>query len=161
MIEKLKKNLVPALLHALYTILYLIVILPFDVWVKSIVRLVKQKESGALQITKIETPWPFLSFVKTLLLEFLFDAASFLSYFIGVVLAFKAFFTMLSNEYITFGDAFKAFLGILLVTYFVPVFVSIARDIFQLLILPFRKFLSWARKPAQYFDLNHTGSLGK
>ena len=43
MIEKIKQNILPALIHVGYSILYLLVILPFDMWVKAIERLAAQK----------------------------------------------------------------------------------------------------------------------
>lgn len=153
MIEKLKASLVPALIHALYSLAYILFILPFDCWVKSAERLAQQRANGSMQITRIKSPWPFLSFVKTLLLEFLFDLVAFLAYFVGVLMAFAAFFTTVKYS---FGAACGAFLATLIGTYYFPIGVVVTRDIFQLLILPLRKFISWCRKPAQYFDLNVT-----
>ena len=142
MLEKLKTYFVPALTHALLSILYLFAI-PLDLWVKAIERLAKQKDNGSLRISSINSPWPFLSFLKTLLLEFLFDLFIFLSYPIGLIIALTQL-----------GDNFEVFLGFLVGVYCLPVVFSIYRDLFALLILPFRKFISWCRKPAQYFDLN-------
>lgn len=156
MLEKLKTSLVPALIHALYSLFYLVCVLPFMLWAKAVERLAVQRQSGALQVTNINSPWPFLSFIKRLLFEFLFDLVAFLSYFVGIVLAIKTFIQMIRSDWFTFGDAFKAFLGVLVITYFVPVIVSLTRDFFQILLLPIRKFISWARKPAQYLDLNMT-----
>lgn len=156
MIEKLKANLVPALIHVGYSLVYILFILPFDCWVKASERLAQQRANGSLQITRINSPWPFLSFVKSLILEFVFDFVSFLSYFVGVLFAFYTFFSDLSKEYTTFGMAFGEFLLVLIASYYYPILMTVLRDIFQLLILPLRKLISWCRKPAQYYDLNIT-----
>ena len=56
---------------------------------------------------------------------------------------------------VMFNDGgFLGFVATLVGAYYVPVGLSLARDFFQLLLLPFAKFLSWCRKPAQYMDLN-------
>jgi len=142
MLEKLKKSFVPALIHALYSIIYFLFVVPFDLWVKAVERLAKQKENGSLRISSIDSPWPFLSFIKAILLEFLFDLFIFLSYFIGIVLTI----------YGLFEEGGEALL-ILIAAYYAPLALSAARDFFTILILPIRKFISWCRKPAQYLDL--------
>lgn len=48
---------------------------------------------------------------------------------------------------------FLGFLFILIGSYYAPLGLSLFRDIIQLSILPIKKFLSWAKKPAQYMDL--------
>jgi len=44
------------------------------------------------------------------------------------------------------------FITTLVVCYFAPLYYSLLRDFIQILILPFRKFLDWAKKPAQHMD---------
>jgi hypothetical protein len=144
MIERIKQNLLPALIHSGYSIIYFLFIIPFDLWVKALERLAAQRANGSLEIGTINSPWPFITFMKNLLLEFLFDFFTLLSYVIGV---FVAFYTL-------FDEGFGEFIGALVATYYTPVFYAIARDFFQLFILQFRKLLSWLRKPAQYYDLN-------
>jgi hypothetical protein len=51
------------------------------------------------------------------------------------------------------GAGFGGFLLILIGSYYAPLGLSLLRDIVQLSILPLKKFLSWAKKPAQYMDL--------
>lgn len=143
--NKLAESLVPALIHALYSIVYLLFVIPFDLWSKAVVRLAEQREKGSLRIASINSPWPFFSLIKTLLIEFLFDFFIFLSYFVGILMAIVVMFN---------DGGFLGFVATLVGAYYVPVGLSLARDFFQLLLLPFAKFLSWCRKPAQYMDLN-------
>ena len=145
MLDRLKTHFVPALIHALYSIVYFLFIIPFDMWVKAIERLALQKENGSLQLSRISSPWPFLSFLKALLLEFLFDFLIFIWYAVGLIIAI---ITLIKTGSVT------AFLLGVVSTYYAPVTFTIARDFFQLCLLPIRKFISWCRKPAQYFDLN-------
>lgn len=145
MLDTLKKHFVPAAVQAGYSIVYFLFIIPFDLWVKAIERLSIQKEKGSLRVAKINSPWPFLSFLKALLLEFLFDFAIFICYFIGIIVAI---YTLVK------GGGIGGFLVSLVAAYYYPVFITICRDVFQLAILPVRKLISWCRKPAQHLDLN-------
>jgi hypothetical protein len=143
--KSFKEHLVNSLLHFLYCFfVYFIFIVPFDLWKKATIRLSLQKEKGSLSISKSTSAWPFFSFLKAFLLEFLMDGLAFISYFAGFI---YSIYTLIST-----GEVF-AFLTVLASTYFVPVILSILRDLLQLLILPFRKFLSWAAKPAQYLSV--------
>lgn len=107
--------------------------------------LVVAKENGRMDLNKMTSEWPFLSFLKVFFLEFLFDAISFSSYLIGFLIAIYG--------WIDSGE-FSMFIGVLLMTYNIPVTIMLTRDMFKILILPFRKYLSWAAKPAQELDLN-------
>lgn len=138
------KKLVEALKHFGFSIVYLLFLIPLDMWKKAVINLASQKENGALSISKINSPWPFFSFMKTLLLEFLFDAFAFISYFVGIIMFLVTIFT----------DGFGAAIIVLISAYYAPVQFMIIRDLFQLLILPLRKFISWARKPAQQLDID-------
>lgn len=138
------KKLVEALKHFGFSIVYLLFMIPFDMWKKAVLNLATQKENGALSISKINSPWPFFSFMKTLLLEFIFDAFAFVSYIIGILMFFVTIFAE------GFGEAMLVLIG----AYFAPVGFMIVRDLFQLLILPIRKYISWARKPAQQLDID-------
>ena len=142
--KQFKDHLVNSLIHFLYNFfVYFLFIVPFDLWKKATIRLSEQREKGALNISKITSLWPFLSFLKVFLLEFLFDGFIFIGYFSGVL------FALLSLS----QSGFEAFASVLVGTYYSPLFLSLIRDLMHLLILPFRKFLSWASKPAQYLDL--------
>jgi hypothetical protein len=144
--KSFKEHIIAALVHFLYNFfVYFIFLTPFNLWVKATKRLSHQKEAGGLEISKITGLWPFLSFLKRFILDFLIDGIIFLSY----ILAPLIFIFLLIND-ASFGEAFL--IGIISI-YFFPFPMSILRDGIQLGILPFKKFLSWASKPAQYMDL--------
>ena len=144
--KKFTDQIVAALLHFLYNFfVYFLFLTPLDLWKKATVRLAEQREKSTLNITKIIGLWPFLSFLKAFILEFLIDGLIFFSYFIGPIVAI---FYMIKG-----GGEFSGLVIILIGTYYYPVGFSLIRDFLQLMILPFRKFLSWASKPAQYMDL--------
>ena len=142
--KKFSERLIAALIQLLLGIWYVIK-LPYSLWVKSMNNLVAAKENGRMDLNKMTSEWPFLSFLKVFFLEFLFDAISFSSYLIGFLVAIYS--------WIDSGE-FAMFIGGLLMTYNIPVTIMLTRDMFKILILPFRKYLSWAAKPAQELDLN-------
>lgn len=153
--ENFVKTLIDALLHVLYAIVKLL-LLPFSLWVKAITRLADQKERGFLNLTNITSLWPFFSFCKRLLIDFIFDAVSFLAYPLGVLFAFIMMivgFTEL-NEFYTVGDVFTEFLVTLISVYVYPIFMALAHDGLELSLLPIRKLIDWFRKPAQQLDID-------
>ena len=143
--EKLSAQVISALKYFLYKFfVYFVFIVPFDLWKKSTKRLVTQKETGRLDISRINSLWPFLSFLKAFIIDFLLDGYIFFSYIIGPIAAIV----------VLINDGIEQFFLVLVASYFSPIGYSIVRDILQLLTLPFKKFLSWAAKPAQHMDLN-------
>lgn len=144
---ELKNAIVEALVHVLYSIVYQLFIVPFDLWRKATFRLAEQHENGSFKVINIGGLWPFLSFIKMLLLEFSFDATTFLAYIIGPIIAIIAGFA---------GGEFTGFISILVFSYYFPIFSSLFRDLTQISILPIRKFISWAKKPAQQLDIDLT-----
>lgn len=141
--KKFSDVLLNALMHFGYSILYFIIFLPFELWKKALLRLDEQRSDGSLKIANISSPYPFFSYIKRWILEFAIDALIFISYFVGIIVALYALFT----------EGFMAFIMTLICTYFVPMGLSFIRDLFQLFLLPIRKFLNWVNKPAQYMDL--------
>lgn len=87
--ENFVQSLLGALIHVGNAIVKLL-LLPFNLWVKAIVRLADQKERGLLNISSINGLWPFFSFCKRLLVDFVFDASAFLAYPVGLLLLFTA-----------------------------------------------------------------------
>ncbi len=143
--KKLTEQIVSALIHFLYNFfVYFLFIVPFDLWKKATIRLAEQKEKGTLSISKITGLWPFLSFLKAFILDFLIDGVIFILYVLGLIIGIVI--------WIQTGE-FMSFISTIVVIYFSPIMLSLLRDIIQLSILPFKKFLSWASKPAQYMDL--------
>lgn len=134
-----------ALIHFLYNFfVYYLFVLPFDLWKKAISRLADQREKGALRMSEIKTQWPFLSFLKVFLIEFMFDGVILISYILGPILAIVLWIS---------SESFTTFIGCIVMSYYAPIFLSLLRDVFILSLLPIRKFLSWVSKPAQYLDL--------
>lgn len=154
--KETQESLGKVLIFVLYYAIIYILKLPYEFFQKATKRLVKLREKGALEIKESKSNWPFLSWYKTYTLEFYFDAVSFLAYVIGFPLVIIAgVITMFDN-----GEAGIALIfGGLLMCYCVPLATAISRDIFQILLLPFRKWIDWAKKPAQHQDITHTGSI--
>ena len=149
--NKLVKMLVDALLHTLLTIGKFF-LTPYNLWLNAAERLVEQKKTGSVDLRQIKGFWPMFSYLKRFFLDFLLDAFTLLAYPIGVIVAFVVFFMEIKN----FGSAVGLFVTALFVVYFFPLFFSLFRDLCMFLLLPFRKFLDWARKPAQYLEINQT-----
>jgi hypothetical protein len=143
--NELVNKLVHALVHSLISILSFIFLTPLKLWLKAADRLAAQKEAGALDMANITSDWPLVSYIKRFSLDFSFDAAAFLLYPIGVFAAFGVMFT---------GGGFEGFIGALIGFYFSPVFCYIFHDLTVLTLLPIRKFIDWAKKPAQHMDLD-------
>ncbi|HCP40627.1 MAG TPA: hypothetical protein DIT65_02435 [Cryomorphaceae bacterium] len=137
------KHFLPALIFVLKELLKILLV-PYNLYCKSIERLIETKESSALSIQKSESNWPFLSFLKRLLLEFLLDAFTLLVYPLAIIVF----------SVVIFQDSFLEGLAILFGSYIAPVILSIARDLVQILILPFKKYIDWAKKPAQHLNLD-------
>jgi hypothetical protein len=148
-----KDDIKNALKHFLYYyFVYLLFLVPFALWSKATIRLSKQSKEGSLNIADIDSKWPFLSFLKRFLFEFLIDGAMFMSYILAPVLAIYIW-----------GDTgdFIDFIGVIIVSYCAPLYFTILRDILQILILPFQKYIDWANKPAQHMDIKHSGDIRK
>ncbi len=143
--KKLQDQISSALIHVLYTLfIYFLIVVPFDLWKKATIRLANQKEEGTISISKITGLWPFLSFLKAYIFEFLIDGIIFISYFWGLISGIVALIVF---------EEISLFFACIAIAYYFPMFMSLYRDFLQLLVLPFKKFLSWASKPAQYMDL--------
>lgn len=153
--EKLKSLFGPALIHSLHTIVYFLFIVPFDAFVNAVERLAKQRENKALKLSEIKTPWPFFSFMKRVFLDFGVDFLTLLSYILAPLLALVALIWGIATK-TNFFLILGAMIGVVIACYYAPLFFAWLRDCIVMMILPFKKFLSWCYKPAQYFDLNVT-----
>lgn len=137
--------LAEALIHSLKTLVVFIFLLPYKLWVKSAMNLVEQKEKASIEPTTINGLWPFLTYLKRFTFDFYFDAVSFLSYFIGILFAFVCLIQV----------GFYGFIICSIVVYYTPLYVSFFRDLTQVCLIPFRKFLNWGSKPAQYLEIKN------
>ena len=147
------KQLVDALLHVLITI-GRVFVLPLSLWIKSTSKLVAQKQEAALDMNKIDSPWPFFSWVKRWIIDFFFDALAFVSYPLGVITAFITFIiTLIYAE--DFDLATGSFIISIVSTYFAPLFISYLHDCTVMLLLPIKKIIDWFKKPAQYLELKN------
>ena len=135
-------SIAKAFLHILYQIVYILFIVPYHCWCNALKRLAAQRENKALKVTEIKSPWPMFTFLKRWFIDFFFDMLTALSWIIGILLA------ILSGT-----------IGIAVLAYFAPSLLSWLRDLFVLLIKPFKKFLSWCSKPAQHLDIAANGAL--
>lgn len=149
--QSFKEHFINASVSFLYNFfIYFLFMVPFDLWKKAVLRISLQKQLGKLNISKIISPWPFLSFLKSFFFEFLFDGFIFISWFLGILSAIYAY---------TETEKIETFLLVLAGAYYFPIGLSLIRDILQLFILPLKKFIDWCRKPAQHMDftlLNRT-----
>ena len=144
-----KDDIKNALKHFLYYyFVYLLFLVPFTLWRKATTRLSKQSKEGRLNIADIDSKWPFLSFLKLFFFEFILDGMIFISYIIAPFVAVYA----LSYD-------FLSMIGAILILYLAPLGITLTRDILQILILPFQKYIDWANKPAQHIDINHSGGI--
>ena len=149
--------LVEALLYVLSGI-GKILLLPYTLWTRAIVRLSEQRENGYLCMSNITTKWPYLSFCKRLVIDFSFDALSFLSYPLGAIIAIAFLISDLA-EYVPMGysagDFFLEFVASLLVIYNIPAYMALSHDICELLLLPVRKMIDYFKKPAQQINVDY------
>ncbi len=154
--DRLKEIIKDALLFCGVNILKFLFLLPFNLWLKAATRLSEQRKNITLEYKDAGGMWPFLTYVKRFAFDFGFDAAIFASYFVGIILAVILWITtMLGAEDILAGllEGSRIALFTIIHSYFSPIYFSLIRDLIQLLLIPFRKFLSWGSKPAQYMDM--------
>lgn len=157
---QLGKQFVDALLHFLYRIVYFLFVLPFGLWKNAVVRMSIARRSGSLDVTGIKTDYPFLSWLKRFLFEFLFDAIIVVIWIVGVIAALIGFFKGLSSEYVSFGGALFGFIGTLYAFYVAPIGVTILRDLTTIcVVMPMRWWISYLRRPAKTYDLTHEGNI--
>ena len=157
--EELKKNIGTVFKYVLYNLIIYLLKLPYVLFKKATDRLVNQSAKGALSIEQSNSKWPFLSWLKIYILDFGFDASTFLTYVLGFPLIALSFILNVFDGDTSFGDDLSMMLGLAVVVYFTPLMITLFRDVFQILILPFRKYIDWAKKPAQHQDITHTGSI--
>jgi len=147
------EELIDALIHGFYTIVYVLFIVPFDLYAKAIHRLSAQRQEDHLSIAAINSSWPYFSFLKRVYLDFIFDFLTMISWGIAIIVALVGFFVIAFSDSGSFRDATLFLLAALAAGYYSPVGYAISRDTLQIMILPLMKFFSWARKPAQHIDL--------
>lgn len=134
-----------ALAYFFSMLAFILFICPFSFWKGATLRLYKACKSKSLSKFITTSRWPFFSYCKKVFFEFIIDGFMFISYFVGIIVAFVA---------LAKGAGFAGFIGVLVVTYYTPIGFSWMRDLCVLFLLPFEKFLSWVSKPAQQIDVD-------
>jgi len=156
--DETKKDIGTVFKFILYNLIIYLLKLPYALFKKSITRLVELSKKGSLDISESVSKWPLLSWMKTYLIEFMFDAITFLVYILGYpFIIFGTIYGLI--EGVSFEYAVGGLVSSAIGIYFAPLGIAIVRDVMQLLILPFRKYIDWANKPAQHMDINHSGGI--
>lgn len=143
-----------ALLQFFKMLVFVLFVCPFNFWRKAAQRLVSAGAQWSWTNISSQSPWPFFSFLKAVLFGFIFDGLIFISYFIGVIVAFYLLFSFWLSDYGSFKYGFEAFICCLISTYYLPMGISPIRDFLYIIIMPFAKFLSWCSRPAQYLQID-------
>lgn len=152
--ESFSQQIGDAFIHLLYRLVYFLFILPFGLWKNAVIRMSKQRRSGALDVTTIHTEWPFLSWLKRFIFEFLFDALTIISWIIGLIVVI----IVATDAY--YFNFFAHFLLPLYAVYLFPFYFSIVRDCTTIfVVLPIRWMISFFRRPAKTYDLTHVGKV--
>lgn len=152
--ESLWQQIGDAFIHLLYRLVYFLFILPFGLWKNAVIRMSNQRRSGALDVTTIHTDWPFLSWLKRFIFEFLFDALTIISWIVGIIAVIIT--AADSYNFSIFGNIIIPLYGF----YLAPLYFSILRDCTTIfIILPMRWMISFFRRPAKTYDLTHVGKI--
>lgn len=150
------KQLLDAVIHLLYRFAYFLFILPFGLWKKAVIRMSEQKQNSALDVTAIKTEYPFLSWLKRFVFDFLIDGLTVIAWLLFVIVFFVE--NGRSLKYMGFFDVVLS----LYVIYWSPVLLAIMRDMLTIfLIYPIRWLISFFRRPAKTYDLTHVGTIKK
>jgi len=157
--DEMKKDIATVFKFVLYNLIIYILKLPYALFKKSINSLALLSKKGSLRIAETDSKWPFLSWLKIYLLDFSLDAATFLAYIVGYPLIILSFILSVIDGYGSFGDKLGVSFLAALSLYFAPMIIAIIRDLMQILILPFRKYIDWAKKPAQHMEIDHSGGI--
>lgn len=155
------QNLPKAFANGFMTFINWIFVAPFKLYAKVVDRLADQQNSDYLNISKIDSPYPIFTYIDRMFTKFFFDFTTLLSYPIGALISVIAFGYTIYGHYqidelfrpefsTTLKAALGLMIGILIITYYMPIFFQFMRDFVQFSLMPFKKFLSWLKKPAQY-----------
>ena len=146
----MESNFVETMQNAALCILksiWRIIKLPYGCWIAAAKRLAAKLENSPMDIDSSSSRWPFLSFLKALILDFVIDGLSFLAYPVGIIM-------VIYEQTQAYYFIFWSMVTSLIVVYVIPVSFAIIRDVIVICLLPFNKYLSWASKPAQQLDLD-------
>lgn len=143
--ESFGQLIVNGLVQFFYMVAYILFLCPFGFWKNACIKLNEARKNKSWDLGNSKSRWPYLSFLKAILFNFIFDGLIFISYFVGVISAIVALI-----EGAGFGGFFMALVG----AYYTPMIISPIRDFVYILILPFVKFIKWCSRPPQYLEID-------
>ena len=112
----------------------------------------EQKKNGSLNVSEINSEFPFLSWLKRFVFDFLIDGLTVIAW-----LLFLIFFFIEEGKALKYMGLFDVVLA-LYVIYITPTILAIFSDALVIFfIMPIRWLISLFRRPAKTYDLNHTG----
>lgn len=111
-------------------------------------RLISTEEDSSLSLQQNSTALPMLSHIKRVVLDFLLDALSVLSW---PLLLLWSIINLIKYK---FSVPLDILLYWLLIIYMCPVILALIRDLIQIIVLPIKKFIDWAKKPAQQLHVD-------
>ena len=146
------QQLIDALIHLVYRFVYFLFVLPYGLWRKAVVRMSEQKKNGALNVTEIQSEFPFLSWLKRFVFDFLIDGLTVIAWLLFLIIFFVE-----NGKGLKYMGFFEVLMS-LYVIYITPTILAIFRDALVIFfIMPIRWLISLFRRPAKTYDLNHTG----
>lgn len=135
-----------------YRLIYFLFVLPFDLWKKAVIRLNSQRKRHLLDVDKINHEIPFFVWLKRFVFDFVLDGIAVMGWFLGAL--FAIIVAIITEEVV--------WLVLIFVVYYTPVAMAITRDnLIFTIVLPIRWLLSFYRRPAKTYDVNHSGSIKK
>lgn len=152
--EDFVKQLVDALIHLLYRFAYFLFILPFGLWKNAVMRMSKQKENHALDVTSVKSEFPFLSWLKRFTFDFIIDGLTIIWWLVGLIVFF-----VVNGKYLGQMGFFPVLIALYGI-YWMPATLAIIRDCLTLfVVMPVRWLISFFRRPAKTYDLTHVGHI--
>lgn len=125
-----------------------IILIPYNLYCKIMKRLISTEGDSSLSLQQNSTAWPMLSHIKRVVLDFLLDALSVLSWPLLLL------WTIINLIRFKFSLPLDVLLYWLLIIYMCPVIIALIRDLIQIIVLPIKKFIDWAKKPAQQLHVD-------
>lgn len=150
--KSFKDVVIGAFIYFLHMLCFLVILCPFGFWKGATERLAKLHDDRSIQTFIGQSRWPFFTFIRKIFFEYIIDGSIFISYPLGILAAFVVWLVLTFQG--QFGSGFMLFVAILIGTYYYPLGLSVVRDFVTLLLLPFRKFVNWCVKPANYLEID-------
>lgn len=85
------QQLIDALIHLIYRFVYFLFVLPYGLWRKAVVRMNEQKKTGALNVTDINSEFPFLSWLKRFIFDLLIDDITVIAWLVFLIYFFAVY----------------------------------------------------------------------